>query len=64
MKTQTMEDMLEAGATTDEAAAAARLFDILRPGLKVKANGRVNTEWGDKYPLGLYYTIKRIIEEG
>jgi hypothetical protein len=32
-------------------------------GLKVKGeNGRVDTSWGDKTPLGLAKTIKRIIK--
>jgi hypothetical protein len=26
--------------------------------------GRINTEWGTKTPLGLYRTIKRIVEDG
>ena len=29
--------------------------------LKVKANGRVDTGWGDKTPLGLYLTLQRIM---
>jgi len=37
------------------------LIDLL--GLKVKANGRVNTSWGDKSDMGLYLTVKRFIEE-
>jgi hypothetical protein len=32
-------------------------------GLKVKSNGRVDTAWGDKTPLGLALTVKRILEE-
>ena len=31
-------------------------------GLKVKANGRVDTAWGDKSPLGLVLTLKGIME--
>ena len=30
--------------------------------LKVKKNGRVDTIWGDKYPIGLARTVKRILE--
>lgn len=57
MKTQTIEEMIEKGATKEEAKAAVELFNILRPGLKVKRNGRVDTTAGDKTPLGLYRTI-------
>ena len=31
--------------------------------LKVKKNGRVDTTWGDKTPLGLYLTLQRIMGE-
>ena len=61
MKTQTIEEMIESGASEAEAKRASELFDLLRPGLKVKRNGRVDTAWGDKTPLGLYRTIERII---
>ena len=30
--------------------------------LKLKSNGRYNTEWGDKTAIGLYYCIQRIID--
>ena len=63
MKTQSVEEMVEAGATQEEAEKAFELFEILRPGLRVKRNGRVGTSQGDKTPLGLYRTIKRIFEE-
>jgi hypothetical protein len=61
MKTQTINEMLQAGATQDEAEKAMKLFELLRPGLKVKRNGRVDTTSGDKYPLGLYRLIGSII---
>lgn len=61
---QTIEHMIKAGATKEEAERALVLFNVLRPGLRVKRNGRVNTSGGDKYPLGLYRTIIAIIEEG
>ncbi len=32
--------------------------------LKVKKNGRVDTSWGDKTPLGLLLSLERIIKEG
>lgn len=31
---------------------------------KKRDNGRYNTAWGDKTALGLYRTVKRIIETG
>jgi hypothetical protein len=61
MKTQTMEEMILQGATKDEAENAARLFELLRPGLKIKRNGRIDTSGGDKTPLGLYRTIGSLI---
>ena len=30
--------------------------------LKVKKNGRIDTMYGDKTPLGLYLIVKRIID--
>jgi len=39
--------------------AIAKLLDLHRNEV-----GRYNTAIGDKTPLGLYRTIKRIIEEG
>lgn len=44
-----------------QAEIGAKLIETL--GLHTKTNGRVNTTWGDKTPLGLYLTVKRIIEE-
>lgn len=38
-----------------------KLIEVL--GLKVKANGRVDTSIGDKTPMGLTRTIKSIIED-
>jgi hypothetical protein len=58
MKAQTIEEMVLLGATTEEAKNAIELFKLLRPGLKVKRNGRIDTTGGDKSPLGLYRTIK------
>jgi hypothetical protein len=48
---------------TDEQAKELgdKLIDIL--GLKVKRNGRVDTNWGDKTPEGLARTVQRILEE-
>jgi hypothetical protein len=61
MTTQTVEDMVDAGATSDKARAAKDLFDMLRPGLRVKRNGRIDTRYGDKTVLGLYRSIIRCI---
>jgi hypothetical protein len=61
MTTQTVEDMVAAGATNDKARAAKDLFDMLRPGLMVKRNGRIDTIYGDKTVLGLYRSIIRCI---
>jgi hypothetical protein len=38
------------------------LIELLQ--LKIKNNGRVDTIWGDKTPLGLYHTVSRVINEG
>lgn len=57
MKTQTIEEMKQAGASEEEAKAALDLWALLAPGLKIKQNGRVDTAVGDKTPLGLYRTI-------
>jgi len=62
MKTQTEQEMIIAGATREEAKKAIELWEMLKPGLKVKDNGRVDTDFGDKTPLGLYRTVKRMME--
>lgn len=59
-KTQTIEDMVDEGASQNEARAAWECFEMLKPALKIKPNGRVDTMWGDKTPLGLYRTIVSI----
>ena len=38
------------------------LIELLH--LKVKKNGRVETTWGDKTPLGLYRTVAGVINKG
>ncbi len=45
----------------DNTSLGLLLIKILH--LKVKRNGRVDTQWGDKTPLGLSLTIRRLIEE-
>ncbi len=32
-------------------------------GVRLKANGRVDTPIGDKTPTGIYQTVKRILEQ-
>lgn len=63
MKQQTIKDMIGQGATEKEAHEALELFTLLRPGLKIKANGRIETEHSDKTPLGLYRTLKRFYRD-
>jgi hypothetical protein len=62
VKTQTKADMRQYGADEKEAAAALALFELLRPGLRITRNGRIQTTSGDKTPLGLYRTILAQIE--
>jgi hypothetical protein len=38
-----------------------KLIEVLQ--LKLKPNGRVDTTWGDKTPIGLVQVVKRIIQE-
>jgi len=57
MRTQTIDDMINHGASKDEAENAFKLWEMLKPGLKIKKNGRVDTAWGDRTPLGLYRII-------
>ena len=64
MKTQTKQEMIEIGATEKEAEAALELFALLRPSLKVsRENGRIEIQGGNKTVLGLYRTIKDLIQE-
>ena len=44
-----------------DAVIGNHLINLL--GLTVKANGRVDTAGGDKTPLGLALTVKRVIDE-
>lgn len=63
MKTQTIDDMINAGATPLEARTAAAVYELLRPCLKIDKNGMVFTAWGTKTPLGLYRVINRARDE-
>lgn len=45
----------------DYAARGEELARLLL--LKKKRNGRYDTAWGDKTPLGLYATIKRVMDK-
>jgi hypothetical protein len=60
MKPQTFKDNSLSDA--DMVNRGLLLAEVL--GLKQKPNGRYDTTWGDKTPLGLYLTVQRIIEEG
>lgn len=57
MKTQTIDEMIEAGATKEEAENSLKLWELLKPGIRIKKNGRIDTSIGGKTPLGLYRTI-------
>lgn len=64
MKPQTKEQMYEFGASEQEAEAALRFFEMLRPALKIKRdNGRIPTTNGDKSVLGFYRTCMDFIKE-
>jgi len=47
--------------TTDDELIGNKLIEVLQ--LKLKQNGRVDTSWGDKNPVGLAQVVKRIIQE-
>ena len=53
----------EIGDTSDQidTAIGNKLIEMMQ--LK-KENGRVNTEWGTKSPMGLARTVRRILAEG
>ncbi len=55
--TTTIKQMIDCGASEAEAKQALELFEMLRPGLKVKSNGTVSTSMGNKTFLGLYRSI-------
>ena len=63
MKANIIEDMILAGADKEESENAYKLFELLKPGLKIKKNGRIDTSCGDKTPLGLYRIIRRTLQE-
>jgi hypothetical protein len=46
----------------EETRRGELLAEVLE--LRRKANGRVDTAWGDKTPLGLFKTVSRIINKG
>ncbi len=48
-------------ATDRMRAIGDEIIEMLH--LKVKSNGRVDTTWGDKTPLGLYLTLQRMMGE-
>jgi hypothetical protein len=64
MKKETVETLVKAGASGDEARAAIAFFELMRPALRRKReNGRFDLAGGDKNILGLYRTALRVIEE-
>lgn len=63
MKTQTIDDMINIGATPLEARIATAVFAVLRPCLKIDRHGLVSTTWGTKSPLGLYRIINRVRDD-
>lgn len=63
MKVQTYDEMLQAGATKNEALCAVKMFRVLKPSLHVMSNGRIETTGGDKTILGLYRTVKDIVDK-
>lgn len=46
--------------TDDKILAGQRIATLL--GLKFNKEDRIKTVWGSKSPLGLYETVKRIME--
>ena len=59
---QTKAEMLEFDATEQEAEAALKLFELLRPALRVN-NGRIEITGGNKTILGLYRTVKDLVNQ-
>jgi hypothetical protein len=57
MKTRTINE-------TEETRRGELIVQILMLEPSRRESGRYETEWGTKTPLGLYRTIKRIIEKG
>lgn len=62
-KVHLLKEMVLSGAKIKEAEKALKCFELLRPSLKVMANGRIMLGLGhlDKTPLGLYRTLKGMI---
>ncbi len=59
-----MKNSIKPGQSNLEMRQLALFMAVFKPGLKIKRNGRIDTNWGDKSPIGLLRTIKRILEEG
>ena len=63
MKVQTIEEIKKEAYSESEAQNAINLYELLKPVLKVKReNGRFELAGGDKTILGLYRSVKRIID--
>lgn len=58
MPTETMKEIDE----TEETRRGQLLVDVLH--LHRAERGRYHTQWGTKTPLGIYRTVKRIVEDG
>jgi hypothetical protein len=49
---------------TEEARRGALIREVLQLRRSIEYRDRVNTAWGNKTDLGLFRTMKRIIEDG
>lgn len=59
----TTEYLVTQDAAPDEIRGTQKLWELVRPGVHIKKNGRVDLSTGDKTPLGLFRTLKRFYEE-
>jgi hypothetical protein len=55
-----IQDLVEGSEEDTQIRIGEKIIEVLS--LHKKQNGRVDTAWGDKTPLGLYLTVKRIID--
>ena len=64
LKLPSTEEMKSHGASDREIACLTELIGVLNPGLKTTMRGtRVQTSRGSKAALGLFRTIKDILED-
>ena len=64
MRHFTVDAILAMGATEEEARTAVIFLNTVSPGLKWKKKDRIDTEWGEKTPLGYFRTVKRLVNGG